>query len=206
MVNCSGRFGSECAKSPNGTPLAEPVVSGSLPEGGKWLNIQGPVVRVKLRRPAPSAEKATKRSHGAAGTFRMSPEAQPKIWLRCRALTGHLEGNAVDAKSPIESRRFRRLMPHNFWYLRPEGPAVARPGRQAGIKLERNRAPKVRHLQRAHSAAPSALIFMLTIYPGLTAGATLCRRFAPGDVICSVWGEIRTNGSSDVEPRRGDRK
>ena len=55
-------------------------------------------------------------------------------------------------------------------------------------------------------AAPSALIFMLTIFPGLTAGATLCRRFAPGDVICSVWGEIRTHGSSDAEPRRGDRK
>jgi hypothetical protein len=55
-------------------------------------------------------------------------------------------------------------------------------------------------------AAPSALIFMLTIFPGLTAGATLCRRFAPGDVICSVWGEIRTHGSSDVEPRRGYRK
>jgi hypothetical protein len=55
-------------------------------------------------------------------------------------------------------------------------------------------------------AAPSALIFMLTIFPGLTAGATLCRRFAPGDVICSVWGEVRIHGSSDVEPRRGDRK
>ena len=55
-------------------------------------------------------------------------------------------------------------------------------------------------------AAPSALIFMLTIFPGLKAGATLCRRFAPVDVICSVWGEIRTHGSSDVEPRRGDRK
>jgi len=55
-------------------------------------------------------------------------------------------------------------------------------------------------------AAPSALLLMLTIFPGLTAGATLCRRFAPGDVICSVWGEIRTHGSSDVEPRKGDRK
>jgi hypothetical protein len=55
-------------------------------------------------------------------------------------------------------------------------------------------------------AAPSALIFMLTIFPGLTAGATLCRRFAPSDVICSIWGEIRTYGSSDVEPQRGDRK
>jgi hypothetical protein len=41
---------------------------------------------------------------------------------------------------------------------------------------------------------------MLTIFPGLTAGATLYRRFAPGDAICSVWGEIRTHGSSDVEP------
>ena len=53
-------------------------------------------------------------------------------------------------------------------------------------------------------AAPSALILMLTIFPGLTAGATLCRRFAPGDVICSVWGEIRTHGSSDMGPRRAD--
>jgi len=47
---------------------------------------------------------------------------------------------------------------------------------------------------------------MLTIFPGLTAGATLCRRFAPGYVICSVWGEVRIHGSSDVEPRRGDQK
>jgi len=55
-------------------------------------------------------------------------------------------------------------------------------------------------------AAPSALLLMLTIFPGLTAGATLCRRFAPGDVICNVWGDGRIHGSSDVEPRRGDRK
>ena len=45
-------------------------------------------------------------------------------------------------------------------------------------------------------AAPSALIFMLTIFPGLTAGATLCRRFAPGDVICSV----RARSESMVHP------
>ena len=44
--------------------------------------------------------------------------------------------------------------------------------------------------------APSALISALTIFPGLTAGATLCRRFAPGDAICSV----RARSESMVHP------
>jgi hypothetical protein len=64
----------------------------------------------------------------------------------------------------------RRLMPHSFWYLRPEGPPVARPGRQAGIELERNRAPKVRHYGRCKCRTFGALAFFIP-FPGLTAGS-----------------------------------
>ena len=41
-----------------------------------------------------------------------------------------------------------RLMPHSFRNWRPKGPTVARPGRKAGIGLQRDRAPRVRYHKR----------------------------------------------------------
>ena len=61
--------------------------------------------------------------------------------------------------------------------VRPEGPAVVRPGRQAGIEWQRERAPKARH-EGILGAAPSVLFF-ISPHPGLTAGATYCRPFGP---------------------------
>ena len=36
-------------------------------------------------------------------------------------------------------------------------------------------------------AEPSALPFMTTVFPGLTAGSILCRRYAPGRPICGEY-------------------
>jgi hypothetical protein len=96
------------------------------------------------------------------------------------------------------------LMPHTFCFLRPEGPSVNRPGRQAGIgrvnKMSTEGAAhlrgrcgtpsrKVRHnyickrwqcfyFQYLQSAALSALI-RYSRYPGLTAGPPHCQLAEP---------------------------
>jgi len=79
--------------------------------------------------------------------------------------------------------------------MRPEGPAKNRPGRKAGIRLFKQRAPKVRHSQgnantrvcnKPHYGlcrAFSAHRFSLT-HPGLTAGPIHLRPFGPDELKC----------------------
>jgi hypothetical protein len=67
---------------------------------------------------------------------------------------------------------YRALQMNAHMAVRPEGPIVARPGRQAGIGLRSDRALKARHHWLGTCRTFGAQ-FRHILYPGLTAGAAL---------------------------------
>jgi hypothetical protein len=60
--------------------------------------------------------------------------------------------------------------------MRPKGPVINKPGRQAGIGLRKKRAPKVRHSTAVPALQASSVRPSL---PELRLGAIHCRPFAP---------------------------
>ena len=62
--------------------------------------------------------------------------------------------------------------------VRPEGPAINSPGRQAGV-ADRVASSAEGAALELSGAAPSALILSRYPIPGLTAGPTQCRPFGP---------------------------
>src|SRR6266480_45521 len=101
--------------------------------------------------------------------------------------------------------------------FRPKGPAVNRPGREAGRRLNSNTERRRRgtlevsikkHMEGHHRilagacVAPSALISALQFNPGLTAGPIYCRPFGPQEILPTLLEQYGREYQADGGVRR----